>query len=106
MLQQHQIHEIVDQIASAYQPEKIYLFGSYATGQATDDSDLDLFIIKNTNKRKIERNREVRRCVKNYPLTGLDIIVYTPSELNDSLMQTVNIGKEAVTSGILMYERV
>jgi predicted nucleotidyltransferase len=106
MLQQHQINEIVEQIVFAYQPEKIYLFGSYATGNVTDDSDLDLFIIKDTNKRKIERNREVRRCIKNYPVTGLDIIVYTPTELNDSLMQTVNIGKEAVTGGILMYERV
>ncbi len=106
MMKQSHILLLIREIASEYQPEKIYLFGSYATGKATTDSDIDLFIIKKTTKRKIERSREVRRCIKNYPATGIDIFVYTPSELNNALLQTINLGKEAVTMGKLMYERV
>ncbi|MEJ0103172.1 MAG: nucleotidyltransferase domain-containing protein [Bacteroidota bacterium] len=106
MLTQKEIGLIIKEIASAYQPEKIYLFGSYADGKANEDSDIDLFIIKNTDKRKIERSREVRRYIKDYPLAGIDIIVYTPEELTSGLQQTINIGKEAVTSGRLMYERI
>jgi len=64
MLNQVQIDRLIEEIVSGYQPKKIYLFGSYATGKTSDDSDIDLFIIKNTDKRRIERSREVRRCIK------------------------------------------
>ena len=106
MLQQNQIEHLIKEIASAYQPEKIYLYGSYAKRTATNDSDIDLFIVKKTDKNKIERSREVRRCIKNYPATGIDIVVFTPEEFNNGVNQTINLGKEAITTGILMYERV
>lgn len=107
MLKHNEIDFLIKEIASEYQPEKIYLFGSYANGSADTDSDIDLFIIKNTDKRPIERMREVRRLIKkNYPNTGLDVIVYTPLELQAGLTQIMNIGKEAVTTGKLVYERV
>ena len=106
MLQQTQIDKLIGEIVSGYEPEKIYLFGSYATGKQTSDSDIDLFIIKNTTKRKIERNREVRKSIKAFPQSGLDIFIFTPLELQEGLQQTINIGKEAVITGKLIYERV
>ena len=39
-----QITEIVKPIALKYQVESIYLFGSYARGEATEDSDLDFLV--------------------------------------------------------------
>lgn len=106
MLQQTQIDKLIKEIVLGYEPEKIYLFGSYASGRQTTDSDVDLFIIKNTRKRKIERNREVRKCIKTYPQSGLDIFIFTPLELQQGLQQIINIGKEAVTTGKLVYERI
>ncbi|MDQ6756146.1 MAG: nucleotidyltransferase domain-containing protein [Bacteroidota bacterium] len=106
MIKENQIEFLIREIADAYQPEKIYLFGSYATDKPTTDSDIDLFIVKDTTKRKIERSREVRKCIKRYPTAGLDIIVYTPEELKSCMAQTMNIGKEAVTTGKLVYERI
>ncbi len=106
MLQQAEINKLIDEIVLGYEPEKIYLFGSYASGKQTSDSDIDLFIIKNTRKRKIERNRDVRKCIKTYPESGLDIFIFTPLELQEGLQQTLNIGKEAVTTGKLVYERI
>ena len=43
------IQYIVQKIVKAIDPEKILLFGSYARGDYTEDSDLDLFIIKDGN---------------------------------------------------------
>ena len=43
---------------------------------------------------------------KNYPLTGLDLIVFTLTELEDAMLEVVKIGKEAVHRGKLIYERV
>ncbi len=106
MLHQDQIDSLVNEIVSGYQPEKIYLFGSYASGEQTVDSDVDLFILKKTVKRKLDRNREVRKCIKTYPPAGLDIFVFTPFELQQGLKETINIGKEAITTGKLVYERI
>ena len=101
-----QISLLIKEIVLGYDPEKIYLFGSHARGDGSAESDIDLFIVKNTTKRKIERSQDVRKCIKTYPLTGLDLIIYTPIELEHAMLDTVNIGKEAVHNGKLMYERV
>lgn len=106
MLSRDQIRALVDEIVQGYQPESVYLFGSYATDTASSDSDLDLFIVKSTPSRKVDRSLEVRNVIKHYPLTGLDIIVYTPEELEMAKNDVVNIGKEAVTTGKLLYERI
>lgn len=106
MLHDKQINTLISEIVSGYQPEKIYLFGSYANGKKNNDSDIDLFIVKDTRKRKLERNREVRKCIKTYPDKGLDVFVFTPGELKKGMKEIMNIGKEAVTTGKLVYERI
>jgi len=58
-----EIDKIIRQIVAAYQPEKIILFGSYAYGKPSADSDLDLLIIKRTAERFIDRWTNVRKIV-------------------------------------------
>ncbi len=106
MSSQEQINNLIDEIVSGYDPEKIYLFGSQAKGNQGENSDIDLFIVKETNKRKLDRNREVRKCIKTYPQNGLDVFVLTPTELKQGMKEFINIGKEAVTTGKLVYERI
>ena len=48
---QNQLQQIVKELI-AYEPEKIILYGSAARGEFTDESDIDLLIIKNTDKDK------------------------------------------------------
>ena len=38
------LQELADRIATAVHPDRIVLFGSLARGEATDDSDIDLFV--------------------------------------------------------------
>ena len=40
------IQEIVGRLAKEYGAERVYLFGSYARGEATEQSDIDLRIDK------------------------------------------------------------
>jgi predicted nucleotidyltransferase len=74
------INYIVEKIVREIQPEKIILFGSYARGDFGEDSDLDLFIIKNSE----ESSRIVRRKV-DHLLWGrrfsVDIIVRKSEEV-------------------------
>jgi predicted nucleotidyltransferase len=64
----------------AYEPERIYLFGSHARGEADSLSDIDLVVVKETNLPFLERPKELQRFLP--PHVGpLDILVYTPAEL-------------------------
>jgi len=46
------IGKIVKEIKTRYQPQKIILFGSYGRGETTEDSDIDLFLIMESNLRR------------------------------------------------------
>jgi len=61
-----------------YQPQRVYVFGSYAREEHDSLSDIDLVIVKETDKPFFERMREVLSCVEHKG--PIDILVYTPSE--------------------------
>ncbi len=79
-----QLKKIADRLKRSYGAEKVILFGSYATGDATEDSDVDLFIIAPTNERFFERMASVRRLIRDLR-NGLPIapIVLTPEEIEE-----------------------
>ena len=106
MVTQEQIQNLVNEIAENYQPEKIYLFGSYANGVPNDDSDIDLFIVKETDKNRTDRTVQILSQIKNYPNVGCDFIIYTPMEFELASQSFLNIGNEAVKTGKLLYERL
>ncbi len=55
MVSEETIRKAVDLLREAAQPEKIILFGSYARGDATEDSDVDLLVIeKEVRSRRME----------------------------------------------------
>lgn len=82
MITQKQIDQIVKTIVNEYRPSKIILFGSFAYGNPTEDSDLDLLIIKDDDVPKIQRNRKVRRILKDFSIP-VDIIVKTNQEFEN-----------------------
>jgi len=57
----------VRRIVEALQPEKIILFGSYAYGRPTADSDVDLLIVMETSASASERYLAVSRLVRPRP---------------------------------------
>ena len=84
MISIDQINEIYTRIVQEVNPEKIILFGSYATGRYNEDSDLDLIIVKDSNLPKHKRNIEIRRLFYGY-LVPMDIKIYTPQEFQQEL---------------------
>ena len=59
-LSENRIQQIVNKIVEGLHPEKVVLFGSYAAGSATDDSDLDLLVVMNSDKPSYKRSAAVR----------------------------------------------
>ncbi len=87
-----------------YQPEKLILFGSVAQGDIHEWSDLDLVVIKKTEKPLLERIEEVLRMVR--PKVGLDVLVYTPEEMESLIDERrVFVLDEIIYKGAVAYER-
>jgi predicted nucleotidyltransferase len=80
MVTKEQVDEIVKRIVENYRPEKIILFGSYAYGTPSEESDLDLLIIKDSNLPRYKRGREVRKYLRGLKL-AIDLVVYTKEEI-------------------------
>ncbi|KAF5421885.1 MAG: putative nucleotidyltransferase [Candidatus Methanocomedens sp.] len=81
MIAQEQIESVVQVIVEGYEPMKIILFGSYAYGHPTKDSDLDLLIIKDGEASGIQRNRRVRNILKDFSIP-IDVIVKSSKEFD------------------------
>lgn len=100
------ISDIVERLKRDYQPEKIILFGSYAYGEPTEDSDIDLLIVKETNQRPIDRRVEVRKLVYDPKRTiAFSPLVYTPEEIEQRLSLGDDFINEILQKGEILYER-
>lgn len=100
----YMITEVVRRIAGNYHPDLIILFGSYARGNPTRDSDLDLLIIKDTDEPRINRARAVRHLFNPQPCP-MDILVYTPREYQELLKFKSLIPYIATKEGVVVYEK-
>ena len=74
------IQEVKNRIVSGVHPEKIILFGSYAYGTPTKDSDLDLLVIMPTDEPMHKRVLKIRKMLRDFRIPK-DIMVYTPQEV-------------------------
>lgn len=99
------IEEIVERIVREYKPKKIILFGSYAYGEPTEDSDIDLLIIKDTDKRAIDRWVEVKRLLRHCSRTvAVSPFVYTEQEIEDRVAVKDFFLEEVLEKGKVLYE--
>lgn len=104
MIEKDKIVEIVEKIATGYNPDKIILFGSYATGNPNENSDLDLFVIKDTDLPRPQRAIQVRKMLYG-SMVPIDLIVYTPKEIEESKQNRYSFVFEVLNSGKTLYER-
>src|SRR6266498_1725012 len=95
----------IDRIVSELKPEKIILFGSYAYGNPTPDSDVDLLVIMKTKAKEIDRFVAVSNLL--YPRSfPVDILVKTPKEMEAETRKKGNFFmREILKKGKVLYAR-
>jgi predicted nucleotidyltransferase len=100
------LKDIVQRLNRSYRPDKIILYGSYAHGNPTLDSDIDLLIIKDTDKRPTDRFVEVKQIIYQ-PGRGIPIspLVYTPEEIEERLKMGDDFVVEILARGRVLYAR-
>jgi predicted nucleotidyltransferase len=79
MIDERKIDAIKDKIVTTVSPEKIILFGSYAKGENTDESDLDIVVIWDSGFNPHKRNLFLSRLFPGRDFS-LDIFSFTKEE--------------------------
>ncbi|MFB6182202.1 MAG: nucleotidyltransferase domain-containing protein [Candidatus Magasanikbacteria bacterium] len=97
------INEVVEKIKKEYSPEQIILFGSYAWGEPNEDSDIDLFIVKETeNPRELARKVDGSIYPRKHPL---DIMLWTPKQIKEQRKSGNFFVEDVFDRGKKLYEK-
>ena len=99
-----EISRIAQRIATLYRPKKIILFGSAVKGKITNDSDIDLLIIKNTSLPRHSRAQKIYRLLRdiNYSIP-LEPLVFTPKEVEERVQLGDFFIEEILREGKVLY---
>jgi len=97
--------EIVRRVVEAVHPEKIILFGSRARGDHRPESDIDLLVIQRSNLARHRRAVPIYRAMAGLPIeVDMEVVVYTPSEVEDWRHVRQAFVTTALREGKLLYE--
>jgi uncharacterized protein len=98
------IRRFARQIVERFDPERIILFGSYAYGTPTPDSDVDLLVVMPT-RNQVEQAVRIDEAIadRGFPL---DLLVRTPKTLATRLRWGDSLLQEIVSRGKVLYEKV
>ena len=98
------IDDVKNRIVAAVDPEKIILFGSYAYGKPSKNSDLDILVIMKSNLPRYKRSIPIYKALAGM-LIPKDIIVYTPREVEEWDNVPQAFVTTAMTRGEKIYEK-
>ena len=84
-------------------PDRIYLFGSWATGEADELSDVDLVVIMTTSAPFFDRPGEVARLLPS-DFGAVDILVYTPEEFTRMKANGNAFAEMVEGEGVILYD--
>jgi len=87
-----------------YQPERLYLFGSWARKEEDELSDMDVVVIKETSSPFFDRLWEVSSLLP-AEIGGLDILVYTPEEFAKMQREGNAFAEMILEEASLIYDR-
>ena len=95
--------QVVRRIVEAARPRKIILFGSRARGNARRHSDLDLLVIADSEQPRHCRAAPLYGALRDI-LVPMDILVYTPEEVEEWSRVPQAFVTTAVREGTVLYE--
>jgi len=95
---------IIEIINNNFNTKKIILFGSFAYGEPTSESDIDLCIIMDlNNERKIQVMREIRNHLYEVVVMPIDFIIYTEEEFAERTSNPTTLEYKIEKEGKVLY---
>lgn len=103
MVDPKRIEELCGQIAEEFQPERIILFGSYASGRPRPDSDVDLLVVLPFEGKGFRKSLEILNRVT--PNFSVDLLARRPDDTARRYREGDPLIREALDHGKVLYER-
>ena len=97
-----EIEECGQRIGEEFHPDKVLLFGSYAYGTPTRDSDVDLLVITPFEGKSVQKSVEIRTRFR--PPFPMDMLVRTPEKVKERIATGDSFMREIVSRGRVLYE--
>jgi predicted nucleotidyltransferase len=102
MMTQKQIKDFGRRLVKEFKPRKVVLFGSYAYGKPSPDSDVDILVVMPLNGSPVDKSVEMR--LKLQPRFPLDLLVRSPAKIKERLAMGDDFIKDIFDKGRVLYE--
>ena len=102
MVEIEKIRRLSERIAQEFQPERIILFGSYAYGRPTIDSDVDILVVMPFKGKPARKALEIINRVD--PSFPIDLLVRTPGQVRRRIADNDFFMREIFERGQILYE--
>ena len=99
---QAHIQKLCNQIVDAFSPQKVILFGSYAYGTPTFDSDIDLLVVMPYKGHVHDQAIKIRRKLDS--TMPVDLLVRTAEQVQERVEMEDFFMREIVEQGKILYE--
>ena len=96
------IRRLVRRIVEQFHPQRVILFGSYARGEATRNSDVDLLVVKETNENPMHLAGLMSAALDHS--LPVDIVVMTPQDLEEYRQERAVFATQILKDGLVLYE--
>lgn len=103
MIDEAKILGLSERIAREFQPERIILFGSHASGHARADSDVDILVVLPFEGRGFQKSLEILDRVE--PDFPIDLLARQPEDTARRYREGDPLIREALDHGRTLYER-
>lgn len=104
MFEEKLIKDIIEKVVFISDPQQIFLFGSRARGDARNNSDYDVLVIKPSKEPRYKRGVDLYKSFASFP-AEVEFLVYTPSEVEDWREVPEAFITTAIREGKLLYEK-
>ena len=102
MVALNEIKEFSRQIGEQFHAQRVILFGSYAQGEVTADSDVDLLVIGQFEGKSVDKSVEIRMKLR--PHFPVDILIRTPEKVQQRIEMGDCFMQEIIDKGKVLYE--
>lgn len=102
MVAMNRITEFGKRIGRQFGASRVILFGSYAGGKPTADSDVDLLVIADFKGRSVDQSVRIRMALR--PDFPVDLLVRTPAMVDRRLRMGDDFIRQIIEKGTVLYE--